>query len=413
MNNPLTSPLAYRVVTSLVAPFLPLLMRKRIKQGKEDPARIRERFGRTDILRPTGTLIWLHGASVGETQMLRPIIARLLETPGRHVLVTSGTKTSADLMAAQLPKGAIHQYVPLDTPRAAARFIAHWRPDLAVFVESEIWPNLIMTAQRANIPLALINARMSEKSLAGWAKRLPIATAVFSAFTTILAADERTADGLATLSLRDVANIGSLKFDAPALDYDQTQRDALREEIGDRPVWLAASTHTAEEDVFHQLHATLRDEIYLIWVPRHPERGTAIANRLGVTPRSGGGKPRGHAYVMDTIGEMGLALSLADVCVLGGSFHPSLMGHNPLEAARASVPVITGPYHASFVDLYRKMSGFDAVVISDPREAATFIRDGVNGRLDVIATNAQGFAAQSSGTLDQTIKALDLLLRGD
>lgn len=205
-------------------------------------------------------------------------------------------------------------------------------------------------------------------------------------------------------------NIGSLKFDAPALDYDREQRDALRAEIGNRPVWLAASTHEAEEDVFHQLYATLREEAYLIWVPRHPERGKTIANQLGTTPRSGGGKPRGQAYVMDTMGEMGLALSLANLCVLGGSFHPSLMGHNPLEAARARVPVITGPYHASFVDLYRKMNDFDAVVISDPREAATLIRDGLNGRLDDIAANAQGFAAQSSGTLDRTIQELEQLL---
>lgn len=410
MINPLKSSLAYRIATSLVAPFLPLLIRKRVKDGKEDPARIRERYGRTDAVRPTGTLIWLHGASVGETQMLRPIIARLLETPGRSVLVTSGTRTSAELMADQLPRGAIHQYLPLDTPRATARFIAHWRPDLAVFAESEIWPNLIWATQRANIPLTLINARMSETSITGWSKRLPIARSVFSAFDIILAADDPTADGLTRFTTTPVPNIGSLKFDAPALDYDREQRDALRAEIGNRPVWLAASTHEAEEDVFHQLYATLREEAYLIWVPRHPERGKTIANQLGTTPRSGGGKPRGQAYVMDTMGEMGLALSLANLCVLGGSFHPSLMGHNPLEAARARVPVITGPYHASFVDLYRKMNDFDAVVISDPREAATLIRDGLNGRLDDIAANAQGFAAQSSGTLDRTIQELEQLL---
>ncbi|MGJ8559107.1 MAG: 3-deoxy-D-manno-octulosonic acid transferase [Litorimonas sp.] len=410
MNNPLKTPLAYRIVTSLIAPFLPLLIHKRVRAGKEDRARIGERYGRTSVKRPIGTMIWLHGASVGETQMLRPIIARLLETPGRSVLVTSGTKTSADLMADQLPKGAIHQYLPVDTPRATARFIAHWRPDLAVFAESEIWPNLIWTTKRAGVPLALINARMSEKSLTSWAKRRPIAYAVFEAFTTILAADEQTADGITQLSHATVPNIGSLKFEAPALDFDHTQFDALRADIGDRKIWLAASTHEAEEDVFHQLLSTLREEAYLIWVPRHPERGKAIANRLGTTPRSGGGKPRGHAYVMDTMGEMGLALALADVCVLGGSFHASLMGHNPLEAARAGVPVITGPYHASFIDLYRKMSDFDGVKISDPREAATLIRDGLNGRLDDIAANAQGFASQSSGTLDRTIQELEQLL---
>lgn len=342
--------------------------------------------------------------------MLRPIIARLLETPGRTVLLTSGTKTSADLMAEQLPERAIHQYLPFDTPRATARFIAYWQPDLAVFAESEIWPNLILTAERAGVPLALINARMSEKSLAGWSKRLPFAQAVFGAFTTILAADAPTSSGLTLLSNNIVPDIGSLKFDAPALDYDREQRAALRADIGERKVWLAASTHEAEEEAFYKLYADLQAEAYMIWVPRHPERGHAIANRLGTTPRSGGGKPRSNAYVMDTMGEMGLALSLADLCVLGGSFHPSLMGHNPLEAARAGVPVITGPYHASFVDLYRKMNAFDAVKISSDREATALIRAGLNGRLDDIAANAQGFAAQSSGTLDRTIRELEQLL---
>jgi 3-deoxy-D-manno-octulosonic-acid transferase len=410
VNNPLKTPLAYRVVTSLVAPFLPLLIRMRIKAGKEDLARYHERYGRTDIKRPLGAVIWVHGASVGETQMLRPIIARLLQTPGRTVLVTSGTKTSAHLMAEQLPEGAIHQYLPLDTPRATARFIGHWQPDLAVFAESEIWPNLIWTAQRGGVPLALINARMSEKSLAGWAKRLPIARSVFGAFDTILTADRQTADGIATFAMNPLPNIGNLKLDAPALDYDQTQFDALRAEIGERKIWLAASTHEAEEEVFHRLQSTLREETYMIWVPRHPERGKAIADRLGTTPRSLGGKPRGQAYVMDTMGEMGLALALADICVLGGSFHPSLMGHNPLEAARAGVPVITGPYHASFVDLFRKMNDFDALMIADSREAVTLIRDGLNGRLDDVAANAQGFASQSSGTLDRTIQELEQLL---
>jgi 3-deoxy-D-manno-octulosonic-acid transferase len=410
VRNPLKTPLAYRVVTSLIAPFLPLLIRKRVRAGKEDSARTGERYGRTDVERPLGTLIWLHGASVGETQMLRPIIARLLETKDSHVLVTSGTKTSADLMAEQLPKGVIHQYLPFDTPRAAARFIAYWRPDLAVFAESEIWPNLIWTAQRADIPLALINARMSEKSRKGWAKRLPIAYSVFRAFDTILAADSQTADDLTNLAIKPVPNIGSLKFDAAPLEYDTAKLAALRAEIGERKIWLAASTHEVEEDVFHQLHSALCDDAYMIWLPRHPGRGTKIANTLGVTPRSAGGKPSGNTYVMDTMGEMGLALALADVCVLGGSFHPSLMGHNPLEAARAGVPIITGPHHASFTDLYRKMSDVDAVTITDPCTAAALIRDGLNGRLDDIAANARGFSSKTSGTLDRTIRELEQLL---
>ena len=410
MINPFHTPLAYRMLTSVLSPVLPFWLRRRAKVGKEDATRLGERFGRSDKTRPPGQLIWLHGASVGETQMLRPIIDRLLEVPNRHLLITSGTVTSAELMAEHLPKRAIHQYLPVDTPRATARFIAKWMPDLAVFAESELWPNLIWTTERANIPLALINARMSETSLAGWSKRPPMARSVLGAFNTILAADTRTAEGLSELIQKSVPDVGSLKLDAPALDYDRSQRDALKADIGDRPVWLAASTHEAEENVFLDLFKALRKDAYMIWLPRHPERGPAIADRLSTVSRSGGGKPRGDGYVMDTLGEMGLALSLADLCVMGGSFHPSLMGHNPLEAARAGVPVITGPYHASFVDLYRNMSEFDAVRVADARETAVLIKAGLNGQLDGMRTNAQGFAAQTSGTLDRTIEALNALL---
>ncbi|WP_298914218.1 3-deoxy-D-manno-octulosonic acid transferase [uncultured Algimonas sp.] len=410
MTSPFKSLLAYRTLVSLLAPFLPLWIKRRIRTGKEDPQRYRERFGRAQAVRPPGELIWLHGASVGETQMLRPVIDRLLEKPDRHVLITSGTVTSADLLVEQLPERALHQYVPLDTARATARFIAYWHPDLAVFAESELWPNLIRTARRANVPLALINARMSDTSLEGWSGRLPMAQSVIGSFDTILAADRRTADGLAKLTMRSVPDVGSLKFDAPALDFDAAERDALRAAIGDRPVWLAASTHEAEEEVFHRLHDALPDA-YMIWLPRHPSRGPAIADRLGTAARSAGGQPTGGAYVMDTMGEMGLALSLAQVCVLGGSFDPALMGHNPLEASRAGVPVITGPYHASFVDLYRKMSDIDAVAIADEAEAPDLIRRGLAGELDDMAASARTFASESSGTLDRTVRELEQLLR--
>jgi len=237
-----------------------------------------------------------------------------------------------------------------------------------------------------------------------------MARSLFGAFSTILAADNRTADSIAAITQNPVPEIGNLKLDAPALDFDLTEHAALRADIGERPVWLAASTHEAEEEVIHRLYEALRDDAYMIWVPRHPARGRAIADRLGTTPRSEGGQPRGDAYVMDTMGEMGLALSLANVCVLGGSFHPSLMGHNPLEAARAGVPVVSGPYHASFVDLYRKMGANEAVVMTEPRDAASLIRGGLDGRLDGVAANAQSFAAQSSGTLDRTLQELERLL---
>ncbi|MEL6687741.1 MAG: glycosyltransferase N-terminal domain-containing protein, partial [Pseudomonadota bacterium] len=276
-------------------------------------------------------------------------------------------------------------------------------------VESELWPNLIWTAQRADIPLALINARMSEISLQGWQSKPTMAASVIGAFSTILAADDPTTQGLSNLIGKDIPNAGSLKLNAPPLDYDLEEHQRLSELIGNRPVWLAASTHEAEEEIFHKLHAAMPDS-FMIWLPRHPERGPDIARQLGVAPRSQSGNPGEQAYVMDTLGEMGLALSLSKACVLGGSFHPSLMGHNPLEAARAGVPLITGPYHASFVDLFRDMTHANAVTVTDAQFLQTELQVGLSGALDAQARNAQSFAARRSGTLDRTVQALEALL---
>lgn len=236
-----------------------------------------------------------------------------------------------------------------------------------------------------------------------------MAASVLGAFDAILAADQPTAAGLSTLLNSDIQDCGNLKFDAPALDYDPEEQKHLAEMIGDRPVWLAASTHEAEEETYYALQKAMPDA-FMIWLPRHPERGSTIAKRLDVTPRSAGGQPEQSVYVMDTLGEMGLALSLAKTCVLGGSFHPSLMGHNPLEAARAGVPLITGPYHASFVDLYRDLSNASAVTLADTRNLKAELQKGLSGALDAQALNAQSFAACSSGTLDRTVQVLEGLL---
>ena len=405
------SPVLYRFITSALSPVLPFWLRRRARLGKEDPSRLKERFGHPSAERPPGQLVWLHGASVGETQMLRPLVDRLLAgRPDRTILVTSGTVTSAELLKGQLPDRAVHQFVPVDTPRAAARFIAHWRPDLAVLAESEIWPNLIWTADRAEGKIALVNARMSEASLTGWLKRPRMAASLFPRFDLILAGDRRTADGLAKVAMHDVPDVGSLKYDAPPLPFDPAEAERLKTLIGDRPVWLAASTHEAEEAVFHRLRDRMPDA-FMLWLPRHPGRGRAIADAAGLPYRSSGASPTDtNGYVMDTLGEMGLALALADVCAMGGSFHPSLTGHNPLEAARAGVPVLTGPHHASFSDLYERMRDATAVLTVTEEDAAVRIRDGLAGRLDGMAEDAARFATRQSGALGRTVRELEALL---
>ena len=401
------SPTLYRFATSLLGVVLPLWLRRRVGQGKEDPARVLERFGKPSADRPPGQLVWLHGASVGETQMLRPLIDRLLETPDRTVLLTSGTVTSAELLAAQLPPRAIHQYLPADTPRATARFIAHWRPDLCVLAESELWPNLIRTARRFGAKLALVNARMNPASIAGWRKRPKLAESVFDAFDLILAADRRTADALASIAMRDVPDVGSLKLDAPALGFDADEAEAIRAALG-RPAWLAASTHEAEEGAVERIRQQV--DAPVIWLPRHPSRGPAIAAATGLPLRSRGEPAGPDGLVMDSLGEMGLALAVSEVCLLGGSLHPSLLGHNPLEAARAGVPLLTGPHHDSFKPLYDAMVESGAVRVVSETDAAAAIRAGLSDELAPMAERARAFAASQSGALDRTVFALEALL---
>lgn len=360
---------AYSGFTKVIAPALPLWLKRRALKGKEDPTRQGERFGMASIARPAGQLFWMHGASVGEVTMLIPLIDKVLtEYPAAHVLVTSGTTTSAELMAKRLPARAFHQYVPLDTPKAVTAFLDHWQPNMAFWAESEIWPNLLLQTKARNIPMALINARMSEKSVQGWFKRRQSAQSLFGCFDLILAGDEATANGLSWLLGKDIESAGSLKEAAPTLPVNAGDLTKLKTQIGNRPVWCAASTHKGEEEIILAAHEKVRSkhpEVLLILALRHPERMEEVFGLVGKTHmsiRSQGSDLHtlSSIYLFDTIGEMGLAYSLSDITFVCGSLVEGLMGHNPLEPARFSNAVLTGAHISSFADSYMSMIAFDA-----------------------------------------------------
>lgn len=345
----------------MLEPMAGFILNRRLKKGKEDAARIDERKGFASLPRPDGPLIWMHGASVGETSMLLPLIRRLLDdNPDLNILVTSGTMTSAKVMAERLPARAIHQMVPLDGPTFVRRFLTHWKPDVAVWAESEIWPNLVLQTKASGAKMALINARLNQSSIDRWRDKRNFARQVFSCFDIILPADTLTHNALSFLGGNVISEIGNLKTAAPALGFDKGAAKRLRGEIGERPVWLAASTHAPEEDEIlaaHKLVLKKSPNALLIWVPRHPERGEEVAETCAahdIAQRSKGDAIKSHTsiYLMDTLGEMGLALALSDVAFIGGSLAASLTGHNPLEPARAGVPILTGPHVASFTDIY-------------------------------------------------------------
>ena len=412
-------PFTYRIATAALYPLLPLWLKRRARAGKEDKARIGERYGIASRPRPDGQLFWMHGASVGETTMLLPLIEALLDAyPKAHILVTSGTVTSANLMAQRLPKRAIHQYAPLDTRKNTARFLDHWKPDLAIWAESEIWPNLVLNTKSRSIPMALINARMSEKSLAGWAKRKGFAAQIFNSFGYIQAANSGTARGLSTITGQDLPVFASLKEAAAPLPFDSAEASKLTAAIDSRPVWCAASTHKGEDDIILKAHAEIlktHPDALLLLAPRHPERRDEIEalTQAALHSRKDAITPDTQIYMIDTIGDMGLAFELSQVTLMCGSLREGLFGHNPLEPARQNNAVLTGPHIASFDDIYKDMFAFGAAdTILDDMSLAATISDYFSNPQQLAASQskAREFAQSRTAILGDTVAALKGLI---
>lgn len=411
---------AYRLATMALSPAVPLLLRQRILRGKEDGARLSERFGKTTRARPDGQLIWIHGASVGECLSVLPLIDALLETPDRHVMVTSGTVTSAQLMEERLPQRAFHQFVPVDTPASVRRFLAHWQPDAGFFVDSEIWPNMLMQARAQNIPLAMINGRMSARSFEGWRFARHSAAMLLSCFERCLAQDEKTAMRLRSLGARNVEMTGSLKADALPLPAPANKLQSLREAIGNRPVLLAASTHPGEDETILPAHDILRGtypDLLTIIVPRHPARGAEIAMLCGTRSaqrRSSDGDPlpQTAVYVADTLGELGLFYRVAPFAFIGGSLVPH-GGQNPLEPAHLGCPVLAGPHTENFSPIFqaifaaqgagrvacaKDIAGLAAELFTDP------------GRAQTMGNAAKGCAKALGGAMEKTRSAIEAMV---
>lgn len=377
MKLPLTLRL-YRWGVMLAAPFSGLVLNGRAKRGKEDPARLPERFGHATINRPAGRLIWLHGASVGESLVLRSLVTALAAATDWHFLVTTGTTTSAALMEKQMPPRTIHQYVPVDRPACARRFMDHWRPDAAVFVESELWPNLLIELQARNIPAILANARMNQASLDNWAQRTDSLGYLLQTFRWIGAADERTAAGLSRLTDRDIPLTGNLKLQIEPPAPEAAKLEEIRSALAGRPVWLAASTHPGEDEMVLEAHKVWRNQHpkgLMILAPRHPDRADALAELLTRTGMSFARRSRGEfpvtetrVWLADTLGEMALWYAVSGKAFIGGSLVDGIGGHNPIEATRAGCPVITGPFTASFDDIFTAYHEHGGVLIASGAE---------------------------------------------
>jgi 3-deoxy-D-manno-octulosonic-acid transferase len=363
-------------------------LRERVAAGKEDAARLDERRGIAGRPRPEGRLVWFHAASVGESLALLELIRTLLHArPGLHVLVTTGTTTSAGVMADRLPEGAMHQYVPLDARPFVQRFLAHWQPDLAVWTESELWPALICETHARGVPMILLNARMSKASHDRWRYLRGMARSLLRRFDRALVQDDLTEIYLRRLGMLPsrLEVTGTLKEGAAALPVDEDELAAMRDEIGGRPVWVAASTHPGEEEKILEAHgAALKTNprLLLVVVPRHPDRGDAVAELLqaggwAFTRRGAGEAPEREAqvYLADTMGELGLWYRLAPISFVGGSWEP-VGGHNPFEPAALGSAILHGPYVTNFVDIYQRLTEARAArLVSAPQTLAEALEE--------------------------------------
>jgi 3-deoxy-D-manno-octulosonic-acid transferase len=412
---------AYEGVSRLLYPAVPPLLSRRQRRGKEDQARLGERRGVAGLPRPEGVLVWLHGASVGELVSLLPL-AEHLTGRGLPVLVTSGTVTSAEVARRRLPLGAFHQYVPIDLPAYVERFLAHWRPDIAVFAESELWPNLVHAAQAGGARLVLANARMSERSFRRWSRFPGFIGSMLTRFELALAQSEADAERLRRLGAPRVEAIGNLKYDVAPPPADPEKLVALEAAVQGRPIFVAASTHPGEEEQVAEAHALASGaipDLLTILIPRHPERGAEVAalvsaRGLSVLRRSEGVLPdaKTQVYVADTIGELGLFYRLSPLAYCGGSLVEH-GGQNPIEPAKLGAAVLHGPHVRNFAEVYAALDqGGGAAEVADAKALGTAVARLLGDRqtLGRMAAAAEAAVAAMSGAMQRTIDALDPLL---
>jgi 3-deoxy-D-manno-octulosonic-acid transferase len=408
----------YRKLSFAMVPLAPAVIRSRLRQGKEDPERVGERRGLSLDTRPNGPLVWIHGASVGEVLAAAALIERLRALKLR-ILLTSGTVTSAAIVAKRFPPDIIHQYVPYDSPRYVARFLDHWRPSLALFIESDLWPNLILSASARRLPMVLINGRMSPRSFPRWRRARNTISALLGQFEVCLAQSKSDADRFAALGARNVITTGNLKLDVPAPPADSAKLEKLMAMTRGRPVVAAASTHPGEEEILIETHRRLASffpGLLTVIVPRHPDRGTAVASLVTASglrsmQRSHEELPAANTdiYIADTLGELGLFYRLAPAVFMGGSLVEH-GGQNPIEAVKLGAAIVHGPHVFNFSDVYEALDKAGGARMADGQE--TLVKQLGQLLADPKASETQAAAGarvveQLGGALDRTLAALE------
>lgn len=410
---------AYRMLTDLGAPVINRYLRRRLAQGKEDAARFPERLGIASHPRPHGRLVWCHAASVGEAASFLALIEKLRENyTETQILITTGTVTSAKMLAGRLPLGAVHQYVPVDRLPYVRAFLDHWKPDLALWIESELWPNMLSEVRARNIPAALLNGTMSEKSFRNWSRVQGWAREILGAFRLCLTQTEEDRARFTALGARDVKCFGNLKYAGKPLPYDEAALAQMKATIGKRPVWLMASTHPGEEEVAVAVHRKLREkfpELLTLIVPRHARRGDEIALKLTFLgcvfvqrSKDQAPRPETEIYLADTMGELGLFYRLSPITVMGGTFVP-VGGHNLVEPAQLGSAIIFGPYMHTVSEVAGEFAANHAAIrLNGENEIPGAIEKLLTSpeARERMAAAARALAEQKRHVLDEVLEAL-------
>ncbi len=402
----------YAGVADLIAPLAYRRIAAKLKAQGINPARLPERMGHARLARPKGSLIWFHAASIGESLSVLRLISHMgAANADWRFLLTTGTASSAEVVANRLPARCVHQFAPLDARAALRRFLDHWQPTAAIFVESELWPQMLGETHTRGIPMALINARLSDKSARRWERFPKTARHVLGQFSMIQSQDARTTAHLHDLGLSHAQTGQNLKSIAGSLPHDAAEMARLRADFADRPLWLAASTHPGEDEIMLRAHQSLLKaypDLLLILVPRHPERAGQIealraAHGLQGANRSTGGRitPQTQVYLADTLGETGLWFRLCPITCICGSFTP-VGGHNPYEPAFAGSAIIHGEHIANFAQAYADLDASTAAVqVKNAGGLAKALNKLLStpAELDQMRQNARTFAAQQEGAL--------------
>ncbi|MET3589623.1 3-deoxy-D-manno-octulosonic-acid transferase [Bartonella silvatica] len=416
-----TALLIYRMVGFCLYPIVPFYLLLRTIRGKEEQGRQKERLGKSQKTRPQSPLIWLHAASVGETLALVPLINYILSM-NVNILLTTCTVTSSSLAKKHFGNRLIHQYAPLDLDRAVHRFINHWKPDLALICESEIWPLRIKELAKMRIPQILVNAHMSERSFKAWQKRQILAKHIFQHINLAIGQNERDVTYYNALGVKSVAFSGNLKADVLPIE-NKALLAHYRNALNNRPIWAAISTHEGEEEVAFEVHKILKNylpDLLTIIVPRHPERLEDLIkkcdhNNLRFIRRSSNTLPDANTDILwgDTIGEMGLFLRLSKVSFIGKSLCGN-GGHNPLELALLGSAILTGPHVSNFQEMFEQFLKHDAAyMIEDTKQLSIQVYKLLTNEMlrQEMADKAYKVATEMAGALERTLKLLEPFLQ--